>query len=441
MTQASSLHQAGQHPPAAPFRFRRPFPWAALLWLIPGLLGGAALLAAVLYLGQRASHEVAYINGRGDLVAVRADGSRLRVLTPAGMRGELRGPVLWSPDGGKLATIVDQPGNLGLLVLEANSPVSTTVTISRAVQLERIAQLAQPWSADQDYLALFAQQRAGQFGLLVVDTRRGSATDVLGTVDLTRPLAWHPQRSELLATALPSGQARASLLRITADGASHAFEPQDKQAAHFDGAWSPSGDQVAYIAGNDDQAGGGIWLANGDASNPRQIVTEGKNRYPIWSPKGDYVFFLRQSDNGYQLFRVKQDGSNLTQIGDGPPVLQNGSVYSGALPAWSPDGRRLAYARLNTAGSSLDVQVASADGNAPQTLLAVPLDTIDRESLGFQWAPNSQSVLLARSRGEVALYPIDAARRPKQLGFGYLPAMQPEHSRFERFVLDYLKRL
>jgi TolB protein len=54
------------------------------------------------------------------------------------------------------------------------------------------------------------------------------------------------------------------------------------------------------------------------------------------------IAFIRRAGNGYELVAVDYDGENAQRIITSPTM-----IYS---PAWSPDGRKLAYAVRNTSG-------------------------------------------------------------------------------------------
>jgi TolB protein len=61
-----------------------------------------------------------------------------------------------------------------------------------------------------------------------------------------------------------------------------------------------------------------------------------------------------------------------------------------AVPAWSPDGRRIAYMARSAAGKEdFDIFVRSADGTGPETCLVCAPDT----QTGAEWTPDGRFVL------------------------------------------------
>jgi len=62
--------------------------------------------------------------------------------------------------------------------------------------------------------------------------------------------------------------------------------------------------------------------------------------YPVWSPYGTHIAFLRQEDNNdpkINLYKISADGSNLTKV-----TSLNDSVALGRID-WSPDGKWIGF--------------------------------------------------------------------------------------------------
>ena len=106
-------------------------------------------------------------------------------------------------------------------------------------------------------------------------------------------------------------------------------------------AWSPSGRQIAYIAGMPGQ----IFIRDVDGSNLRRISREGGDSDAVsWSPDGRWIAFHwkpRRSVN-YDIFVADVATGVIRQITSG-----NGSNQS---PSWAPSSRHLAF-QSNRSGS------------------------------------------------------------------------------------------
>ena len=78
---------------------------------------------------------------------------------------------------------------------------------------------------------------------------------------------------------------------------------------------------------------GDIVIVDADGTNARRVTDTGTDTHPVWSPDGRRLAFAR-SDNGLMnVFVVDIDGTHLKQV-----------TTSGAMtPTWSPDGTRIAY--------------------------------------------------------------------------------------------------
>jgi len=94
--------------------------------------------------------------------------------------------------------------------------------------------------------------------------------------------------------------------------------------------WSPDGTRIVYGAGNSGEPGSIYWLALDDGIPHRVTVSvpglqwEG---FPDWSPDGRWIVFERNGKDA-QLYAVRPDGSDLTQLTDGRGFK--------ALPRWRP---------------------------------------------------------------------------------------------------------
>jgi Tol biopolymer transport system component len=107
-------------------------------------------------------------------------------------------------------------------------------------------------------------------------------------------------------------------------------------SAHSRSSWSPDGSSIAF----EDRATGGISVmkANGtevkgltSCDGPGSCTVDG---LPAWSPDGRWIAFLGERDRIEGVWKVAASGRDLTSI------LPNFSPQSG--PTWSPDGRQIA---------------------------------------------------------------------------------------------------
>jgi TolB protein len=102
-------------------------------------------------------------------------------------------------------------------------------------------------------------------------------------------------------------------------------------------SWSPDGERVAFQRSVRGVVT--IWVARADGSRPRRL---GDGADPAFSPDGARLAFVAQTGRNYDLWVMDADGGGRVRLTTGPTA-----EFS---PTWSPDGRRLAFARFDTSG-------------------------------------------------------------------------------------------
>jgi dipeptidyl aminopeptidase/acylaminoacyl peptidase len=149
-----------------------------------------------------------------------------------------------------------------------------------------------------------------------------------------------------------------------------------------------------------------VWMVDVDDPQPRQLTSGPFYDHALtFSPRGDEVAFLsnRESDpdanNNSDIFAVDLHGQ-VRQI-----TNTDGCEYE---PAWSPDGKRIAYAATKREVTTIDsvaedthVWVIDAVGGAGRDLTAL----LDRRARSPRWKFDSQSILfLAGNHGCTTLF-------------------------------------
>jgi hypothetical protein len=122
--------------------------------------------------------------------------------------------------------------------------------------------------------------------------------------------------------------------------------------------------------------------------------------YPAWSPDGKRIaFWSNRADGNGDVFVMNADGSGVTRL----------TVNSGVddeEPAWSPDGARIAFASTRDfVGSIPEIWVMNADGSGA-TRLTVDPGAADREPA---WSPDGQHIAFRSDRdGQPEVYVMNA---------------------------------
>jgi TolB protein len=89
-------------------------------------------------------------------------------------------------------------------------------------------------------------------------------------------------------------------------------------AADYDPAWSPRGDQIAFVS----TRGGGnaIFVMTPDGRNERQLTSniEGMDKHPSWSADSRQIVFGSERGGHRQIYVMNADGTNQINISSNP---------------------------------------------------------------------------------------------------------------------------
>jgi Tol biopolymer transport system component len=70
-------------------------------------------------------------------------------------------------------------------------------------------------------------------------------------------------------------------------------------------------------------------------SGKTAVLTDQYDNFPLWSPRGDLIAFVRQYQGDYEVFSIRPDGKDLRRLTNSPG--------NEAHLAWSPDGEWLLF--------------------------------------------------------------------------------------------------
>jgi TolB protein len=241
----------------------------------------------------------------------------------------------WSPDARRLAFVSKR----GLVVAEAGRRRTR-----RFVRESRAFQLGAPaWSRSNHLVYVGRRRDPGDLDLHVA-REDGSGVRALTANDVTEAHpAWSPD-GRLIAFTRGRGRTASDVYVINVEGTGQRRVVPDAS----DPSWSPEGRRLAFVRD------GNIWAVGLDGSGASQL-TLGPERdsAPDWSPLGGEIAFARDPDPGTsEIYGVDVSTRALRRVTSESGHNVGCFGHWAWAPAWSPDGRRLAY-EVERGGSTM----------------------------------------------------------------------------------------
>jgi tricorn protease len=195
---------------------------------------------------------------------------------------------------------------------------------------------------------------------------------------------------------LASGKTRAVSVSIPGDQSGLRPRPVDVSKFVTSFSLSPSGTHVAI------EARGDIWTTPVKDGTPRNLThsSGAAERSPAWSPDGRWIAYLSDATGEYELYATQSDGRGETR-----QLTKNGSTFRTNV-GWSPDSKYLTFA--DKTGALYLVPLAGGQAKLITT------DPYAR-TLNCNWSPDSRWITYAhaigrRQVGAIFLYNVETGK-------------------------------
>ena len=156
--------------------------------------------------------------------------------------------------------------------------------------------------------------------------------------------------------------------------------------------WSPDGRRVVYAAG--DGGWPGLWSASVENGQIHRIDTPGAVSEPAWNPGRDLIAYLEPKTSGESHTRLSfVDSAGRRQYETLPPAPAISGGFSNGIPAWSPDGRRLAVVSQN---SNSAATIWIVDPESPTPFRKLTQLAVGPRIRGMSWTRDGAALIIGQ---------------------------------------------
>ncbi len=181
-------------------------------------------------------------------------------------------------------------------------------------------------------------------------------------------------------------------------------------------AFSPDGDRIAFVWDGETGDNPDIYVQSIGASQPQRLTTStDPDTHPAWSPDGRFIAFERQSAKSCAFYLISSAGGPERKIAEVypylPPTLGNSQYFS-------PDGKSIAVRDKSGPEEPSQINLVSIDKGEKRSLTSPPAGTVGDAYPAF--SPDGKTLAFIRSTSlatnDIYLMPL-AGGQPRRLTF------------------------